>query len=203
MSKKRSQLRRAELKRAERRKIMQMRNKQRNIKIMMAASVMLIAIIGIVVVMSMPNDSDDYVKVVEPAQPSGERDETQPPDEPDEPDEPDGVEFVIPLSDIGNNAKFYSYDAGGVVVRYFAVKGSDGDAHVAFDACDVCYKAKKGYRQQGDVMECINCGLTYPINGLGSENTGGGCWPSYLPMRIDGNDVVIGRSDLEQKKWMF
>jgi uncharacterized membrane protein len=188
MGKKR-QLRRAELKRAERRKIMELRKKQRNRKIMMAVSVMLIGIISVVIVVSMPNSPNDYDKINEPVQPSDNISGTE--------------EFRIPLSDIGNNAKFYSYDADGVEVKYFAVKGSDGDVHVAFDACDVCFRNKKGYRQDGDVMKCINCGLTYPINSLGTENTAGGCWPSYLPIRIDENDVIIEKSDLEQKKWMF
>ena len=187
MSKKR-QLRRAELKRAERRKIVQLRKKQRNRKIMMAISMMLIGIISVVIVMSMSNIPNDYDKSTEPVQSADAISET---------------EVRIPLSDISNNAKFYSYNAGSVEVRYFAVKGSDGDVHVAFDACDVCYHAKKGYRQKGDVMHCINCGLEYPINSLGTENTAGGCWPSYLPIRIDENDVMIEKSDLEQKKWMF
>lgn len=187
MSKKR-QLRRAELKRVERRKIAQLRRKQRNRKVMMGISVMLIGIISVVIVMSMSNNPIDYVRDTEPVQP---------------PDVISGTEVKIPLSDISNNALFYSYDADGVEVRYFAVMGSDGDVHVAFDACDVCYHAKKGYRQKEDVMECINCGLTYPINSLGTENTAGGCWPSYLSIRIDENDVIIEKSDLEQKKWMF
>ena len=41
------------------------------------------------------------------------------------------------------------------------------------------------------------------INSLGTENTRGGCWPSYLPMKIEGDDVVIQISDLEVKSWMF
>jgi uncharacterized membrane protein len=114
-----------------------------------------------------------------------------------------GSEVKIPLSEIDYGAKFYSYDADGVKIRYFAVMGSDGNVRVAFDACDVCYYAKKGYRQIGDVMHCINCGNEYPINGLGTEDIYGGCWPSYLPMRIDGDDVVIEISDLEGKRYMF
>jgi uncharacterized membrane protein len=188
MSKKR-QLRRAELKRVERRKIMELRRKQRNRKIMMGISVMLIGIISVVIVVSMSNSPNDYDKSNEPVQPLDNISGTE--------------EFRIPLSDVGNNALFYSYNADGVEVRYFAVMGSDGDVHVAFDACDVCYHAKKGYRQNGEVMHCINCGLEYPINSLGTENTAGGCWPSYLPIRINENDVIIQKSDLEQKKWMF
>lgn len=113
------------------------------------------------------------------------------------------TEIRIPTSDISTTAKLYSYDSNGVSVRYFAVKDKQGNVHVAFDACDVCYEAKKGYKQNGDLMQCLNCGKTFSITSIGTENTAGGCWPSYLPMNIDGNDVVIKIADLESKSYMF
>jgi uncharacterized membrane protein len=113
------------------------------------------------------------------------------------------TEVRIPTSDISTTAKLYSYDSNGVSVRYFAVKDKQGNVHVAFDACDVCYEAKKGYKQNEDVMQCLNCGKTFSITSIGTENTAGGCWPSFLPMNIDGNDVVIKIADLELKSYMF
>jgi len=113
------------------------------------------------------------------------------------------TEVRIPISDISTTAKFYSYESSGVDIRYFAVKDKQGNVHVGFDACDVCYEAKKGYKQNGDVMQCLNCGKTFSITSIGTENTAGGCWPSYLPMNIDGNDVVIKITDLEAKSYMF
>ncbi|DAC72952.1 MAG TPA: DUF2318 domain-containing protein [Thermoplasmata archaeon] len=113
------------------------------------------------------------------------------------------TEVRIPLAEIGTTAKFYSYDASGVTVRYFAVKDKQGTVHVAFDACDVCYEAKKGYKQNGEVMQCLNCGKTFAVTSIGTENTAGGCWPSYLPMQIDGNNIIIKNTDLEAKSYMF
>jgi len=113
------------------------------------------------------------------------------------------TEVRIPISDISTTATFYSYDSNSVTVRYFAVKDKQGPVHVAFDACDVCYEAKKGYKQNGDLMQCLNCGKTFSITSIGTENTAGGCWPSFLPMNIDGNDVVIKIADLESKSYMF
>ena len=113
------------------------------------------------------------------------------------------TEVRIPLSDIGTTATFYSYDSDGVTVRYFAVKDAQGNVHVAFDACDVCYEAKKGYKQNGQEMQCLNCGQQFGITSIGTENIAGGCWPSYLNMKIDGNDVVIKIADLEAKSYMF
>ena len=113
------------------------------------------------------------------------------------------TEVWIPLSDISTTATFYSYDSDGVTVRYFVVKDAQGNIHVAFDACDVCYEAKKGYKQVGDVMHCINCGREFAITSIGVDNTVGGCWPSYLAMKIDGNNIVIKKADLEAKSYMF
>jgi uncharacterized membrane protein len=113
------------------------------------------------------------------------------------------TEVRLPISDISTTAKFYSYDYNDVTVRYLAVRDKQGNVHVAFDACDVCYEAKKGYKQDGDVMQCLNCGKTFSITSIGTENTAGGCWPSFLPMNIDGNDVVIKIADLEAKSYMF
>ena len=113
------------------------------------------------------------------------------------------TEIRIPLSDIDTTATFYSHDSGGVTVRYFAVKDAQGAVHVAFDACDVCYEAKKGYKQVGTEMQCLNCGKQFTITSIGTENTAGGCWPSYLTMKLEGNNVVIQKADLEAKTFMF
>ena len=108
-------------------------------------------------------------------------------------------DFVkIQLSEITDKAKWYEYDLGGEKVKFFVVKTSNGSIKTAFDACDVCGWYKKGYRQEGDYMVCNNCGNRYPISSLGTENKNpGGCWPGYLPNAVDGDNVVIKKSDLE------
>lgn len=112
-------------------------------------------------------------------------------------------DVAIPVSDITTNAKFYTYDSSGVTVRFFLAKGSDSKVHLAADACDVCYAEKKGYKQTDDVMTCNNCGNTFAINTIGTSNTAGGCWPSYIPMRTEGGSVLIQKTDLDGKRFMF
>jgi hypothetical protein len=109
----------------------------------------------------------------------------------------------IPTSEITTEAKWYPYDSDGVEIRFFCVRSNDGEIHVAFDACDVCYQEKKGYKQDGIQMECNNCGQTFLIKAIGSENLKGGCWPSYLPMTENDDNIIIKISDLEEKKYMF
>jgi uncharacterized membrane protein len=110
----------------------------------------------------------------------------------------------IPLSEISSKAKFYEYDADGATITFFAVQADDGSVKTGFDECDVCYNTRKGYRQEGNYMVCNNCGNRYPISGLGTENKKpGGCWPGYLPSTVEGDNLVIKKSDLESGRWMF
>jgi len=108
----------------------------------------------------------------------------------------------IPLSEISEDMNLMEYQANGVNVRYFIVLGSDGEVRTAFDACDVC-GGNKGYAQNGDDVVCKNCGRVFSIDDLGSKNRGGGCWPSYLPHQIQGNNVIIQKSDLEAGAFRF
>jgi uncharacterized membrane protein len=110
---------------------------------------------------------------------------------------------TVPVSEVGTDAKFYTYESGGTTVRFFAARGSDGNIHVAADACDVCYQSHKGYHQSGTAMQCNNCGKTFQIGNIGSKNTAGGCWPSYLPMSNDGANLQIPKSALDGKAYMF
>lgn len=115
-----------------------------------------------------------------------------------------GDVLKIPLSELSGNAKWYNYSFDGLNIRFFAVEAPDGSIKTAFDACDICYATKKGYRQEGDYMVCNNCGKRFAINSLGTENKNrGGCWPGYLPSYTDGNNLVIKKSDLESNKWRF
>jgi len=164
--------------RAEKRKT-KLEQKRKTMKKMMMISVMIIAVICLSVFYMFFTSGNENIQSILQTQPR------------------------IPLSDISSDAKFYAYDADGVEIRYFAVNGPDEDIHVALDACDVCYGVKKGYTQIDDVMQCINCGRIYPINSIGTENLQGGCWPSYLPMKMDGNDIIIEISDLQEKRFMF
>jgi uncharacterized membrane protein len=112
-------------------------------------------------------------------------------------------EVKIPVSDLTSEARFYSSTVDGTKVRFFAMMGSDGQVHVGTDACDVCYGSKKGYHQEGGEMVCNNCGRKFATNSIGTENTAGGCWPSHIDWRRDGDTVVVTAQDLAAKEYMF
>jgi uncharacterized membrane protein len=114
-----------------------------------------------------------------------------------------GDTIQIKMSDITNTAKFFSYNDNGILIRYFVVKGTDNLVHVAIDACDVCYTEKRGYKQENNYMKCENCGQKFVIENLGTDNLEGGCWPSYLPVKIEVEAISIKISDLRLKSFMF
>ena len=115
-----------------------------------------------------------------------------------------GQNVLIPLADIAdNNFHYYAYDTNGTSIKYFIVKDKSGTIHTAFDACDICYAAKKGYAQSGDSAKCIYCGKTFAIADIGTKNTAGGCWPGFLPFAIQGDDLVVKNSDLAGGKHYF
>lgn len=114
----------------------------------------------------------------------------------------EGNQIKIPANQITNQLQKFEYDAQGITVRYFAVKGSDGKVRTAFDACDVCGGAF-GYTQKGKDIACGKCGKVFYIDGLGTKNKGYGCWPSYLSHRIEGENLIINTEDLQKGAFRF
>lgn len=103
---------------------------------------------------------------------------------------------TVPVAKVSDGkAHFFRLADGGKELSFFIVKGSDGTLHTAFDACDVCFKEKKGYQQTGDQMQCKNCNQKFPIARIGAAS-GGGCNPSHLPAKVDAKNITITVNDL-------
>ncbi len=107
-----------------------------------------------------------------------------------------GVVTISTAKVSDGKAHFYKYEDGGKEIAFFVVKAADGSLKTAFDACDACYRDKKGYEQQGDKMNCKNCNQKFAINRLGPNATGG-CNPGYLPHQVNGGTMSIKTSDLK------
>ncbi len=103
---------------------------------------------------------------------------------------------TIPVADFNDGqAHFYSYKGQHGKIPFFVIKGKDGTLRAAFDACDVCYKEKKGYEQKGELMVCKNCNQTFPVAKIGTVS--GGCNPSPLKTTLTGATLEIAVGDLE------
>ncbi|MBE0500982.1 MAG: DUF2318 domain-containing protein [Desulfuromonadales bacterium] len=98
--------------------------------------------------------------------------------------------ILIPVADISDSkAHYYSYDVGGAAVNFFLLKSSDGVIRAALDACDVCYKALQGYRQEGDFMVCNNCNQQFSSEQINVVK--GGCNPAPLTREIVNGQVEL------------
>jgi uncharacterized membrane protein len=71
----------------------------------------------------------------------------------------------------------------------------------AYDACDVCWPAGKGYYQDGDDMVCRNCGRRFASVLLNEVQ--GGCNPAPLTRHVDNGQVVIRIEDILAGKRYF
>ena len=101
----------------------------------------------------------------------------------------------LPVSEFGDGiARHYTYMHGDQPIEFFVVQSSDGVIRAAFNACDDCYPAKRGYVQDGDDMICILCGRRFPTDQINVER--GGCNPAPLRRAIVGDLVVIQVSDI-------
>ncbi len=102
----------------------------------------------------------------------------------------------IPLKTVDDgNAHFFAYATGGKTVTFFVIKAMDGSIRTAFDACMACNHAKLGYRQEGKLVVCNNCGMGFKPGDIG--NMTGGCNPIPLEKTADAQMIVLKVKDLD------
>lgn len=102
----------------------------------------------------------------------------------------------IPLASLDDSmAHFFAYASGDKTVTFFALKAHDGSIRTALDACVSCNHAKLGYRQEGDLVACNNCGMGFRPADIGKAT--GGCNPIALDKTVEGPMVVLKAKDLE------
>lgn len=98
-------------------------------------------------------------------------------------------------------AHYFETKVNGKSIRFFALKSKDGIIRAAFDACDVCYRSKKGYRQDGDFMICNNCGMKFHSTRINVVK--GGCNPSPLRRFNDGKFLHVTIRDIASGAFYF
>ncbi len=91
-------------------------------------------------------------------------------------------------------AHYYRFATNKGNIDFFVVKSVDGVMRAAFDACDVCFREKKGYRQEGNFMVCNNCGQQFRTDLVNEVK--GGCNPAPLARKINNGQLLITQSDI-------
>ena len=112
------------------------------------------------------------------------------------------IAYAVSLFDDGKARHFQYADAeSNITIAYFILKSTDGVIRAAFDACDVCWRAGKGYYQEGSTMVCRNCGRRF--ESVLVNEVQGGCNPAPLNRTIEGDRVVIHVEDLKKGRGYF
>lgn len=114
-------------------------------------------------------------------------------------------EVKLPASIFNNNqARFYNVKmSDNKIIYFFVVKDKNGVYRAAANACVVCFKTYKGFRQEGDEIVCNNCGNRYPIEKIATEK--GGCNPGPINpnLEVKNSQIIIKQTDLEQVSDLF
>ena len=111
------------------------------------------------------------------------------------------ITYPVELFADGKARHFRHKADDAITIQYFILKSSDGVIRAAFDACDVCWPAGKGYQQSGDVMVCRNCGRKFAS--VKVNEVKGGCNPAPLNRKVEDGKVVLQINDILSGKQYF
>lgn len=110
-----------------------------------------------------------------------------------------GETVAVPLQRLEDgNLHCFGFLAEGKMVRFLAMKASDGKYRTGVDACEIC--GTSGYFQDGENLLCLNCEAE--INPL-TLGVGGGCNPVPLKSIVSSRSLQVPTRDLEKEAWRF
>ena len=86
---------------------------------------------------------------------------------------------IINKSDVSEDKISFLKYSEDSKIELIAIKGENGDVNVALGTCGSCNGSPKAYyNQSGDLLQCNNCGLTFPLDVIGIDGTG--CHPIMI-----------------------
>ncbi|MBQ8995006.1 MAG: DUF2318 domain-containing protein, partial [Oscillospiraceae bacterium] len=84
--------------------------------------------------------------------------------------------ILIQATDLSQDKVAFIPLGGDSKIELLARIGEDGEIKVALGTCQSCNGSPKAYyTQEGDLIKCNNCGLTFPLEIL--DSPGSGCHP--------------------------
>lgn len=119
-------------------------------------------------------------------------------------DADDAGKVHVDISSIGKDARFFNYRAGGTVIQLIGVQDESGTARLALNTCQSCSPSPRAYFvQRGAELECQNCGLTFPVESVGSK-AAAGCNPTMIQTLEEQDGVfVMDAQELESYAGAF
>ena len=113
--------------------------------------------------------------------------------------------IVINASGLSSDQITFMRLAADSKIELLARIGDDGGVKVALGTCQSCNGSPDAYyTQEGDLLRCNNCGLTFPLGVL--DAPGGGCHPIMIDTAIiqetqDG--LILNTEGLLRYEYLF
>lgn len=114
-----------------------------------------------------------------------------------------GDSFVIPISELKNDVKFYSLNYNGANVEILAAIDKNGNPKVTLNTCQNCMGSPKAFFvQEGDSVVCQNCGIGHQIETIGTAKRG--CNPIPIDsLVIDDKNISFDKNELLASAGLF
>lgn len=114
-----------------------------------------------------------------------------------------GDSFVIPISELKNDVKFYSLNYNGANVEILAAIDKNGNPKVTLNTCQNCMGSPKAFFvQEGDSVVCQNCGIGHQIETIGTAKRG--CNPIPIDSLLtDDKNISFDKNELLSNAGLF
>lgn len=91
--------------------------------------------------------------------------------------------------------RFYRFlNSGNQEVKFFVGRDDSGTVQVGFDANEICFKRKRGYRYGDGWLVCQVCDKSFRLSEI--NNGQGGCAPVPVKHHLEGDELVIAERDM-------
>jgi uncharacterized membrane protein len=91
--------------------------------------------------------------------------------------------------------RFFRFlNRGNQEVRFFVGRDENGAVQVAYDANEICYKRKRGFKAEDGWLVCRVCDKPFRLTSV--NEGGGGCRPIPLTHRLEGATLVLAEADI-------
>ena len=112
-----------------------------------------------------------------------------------------GDVVTVPLQKLDDGKlKRFGIDLQGHMVRFLAMKTSDGKYRTAVDACEMCGAFGYVQDEKSGNLVCLNCGAEINPLTMGHK---GGCNPIPLDSTKDGSTLRVAVHDIEKEAHRF
>jgi uncharacterized membrane protein len=111
--------------------------------------------------------------------------------------------MVLDVADLKpQQVRFYRFlNRGNQEVKFFVGRDAEGAVQVAFDANEICFKGKRGYRHEGEWLVCNKCDKSFRLAEVNAG--GGGCKPVPIAHRLEGDRLILAESNVLQGWRLF